>query len=88
MPFLFKVFMQKGACQIIFFNVWSHFKQPEPWYMVVFNLSVFQLPGIDTIQTYNFRFGRTPILIAELPLALNPTGCIRSEKFRKHHATR
>ncbi|XP_047136295.1 uncharacterized protein LOC100209023 isoform X1 [Hydra vulgaris] len=43
------------------------------------------LPGIDTISNYNFRFGRTPILIAELPLALNPTGCIRTEKCRKHH---
>ena len=64
------------------------FKQHERWNMVVFNRFVFQLPGIDTIRTYNFRFGRTPILIAELPLALNPTGCIRSEKFRKHHATR
>jgi len=46
------------------------------------------LPGIHTISSYNFRFGRTPILIAQLPLALNPTGCIRSEKFRKHHSNR
>ncbi|XP_066928723.1 histone-lysine N-methyltransferase trr-like [Clytia hemisphaerica] len=42
------------------------------------------LPGIPTIEKYNFRFGRTPILIKELPLALNPSGCIRSERFHKH----
>ena len=47
-----------------------------------------QLPGIDTIASYNFRFGRTPLLIAELPLALNATGCVRSEKFHKHHTIR
>jgi len=47
-----------------------------------------QLPGIDTIASYNFRYGRTPLLIAELPLALNATGCVRSEKFHKHHTIR
>ena len=28
------------------------------------------------------------MLIKELPLALNPTGCIRSERFHKHHVVR
>lgn len=46
------------------------------------------LPGIDTIPDYNFQHGRTPILIAQLPLALNPSGCIRSEVVRKHHSNR
>ncbi|XP_054161923.1 histone-lysine N-methyltransferase 2C-like [Oppia nitens] len=41
------------------------------------------LPGIDTLNDYNFRYGRSPLL--ELPLAINPTGCARTEpKLRTH----
>lgn len=41
------------------------------------------LPGIEHINNYNFRFGRSPHM--ELPLAINPTGCARSEpKLRTH----
>ena len=57
---------------------------PSMLKMVILFFFAFQLPGIPTIEKYNFRFGRTPILIKELPLALNPSGCIRSERFHKH----
>ncbi|XP_037091196.1 histone-lysine N-methyltransferase 2D-like [Pollicipes pollicipes] len=41
------------------------------------------LPGIDTLTDYRFKYGRNPLL--ELPLAINPTGCARSEaKLRTH----
>lgn len=41
------------------------------------------LPGVDTLSDYNFRYGRSPLL--ELPLAINPTGCARTEpKLRTH----
>ncbi|CAG7629500.1 unnamed protein product [Allacma fusca] len=41
------------------------------------------LPGIETLTDYNFKYGRNPLL--ELPLAINPTGCARSEpKLRTH----
>ena len=49
------------------------------------------LPGIESLADYNFKYGRNPLL--ELPLAVNPTGCARSEpKLRTHfkrlHAVR
>ncbi|CAB3379589.1 Hypothetical predicted protein [Cloeon dipterum] len=41
------------------------------------------LPGIETLTDYKFKYGRNPLL--ELPLAVNPTGCARSEpKLRTH----
>ncbi|RWS06901.1 Histone-lysine N-methyltransferase MLL3-like protein [Dinothrombium tinctorium] len=41
------------------------------------------LQGIDTLSDYNFRYGRSQFL--ELPLAINPTGCARTEpKLRTH----
>merc|ERR1719277_1543068 len=41
------------------------------------------LPGIESLTDYNFKYGRNPML--ELPLAVNPTGCARSEpKLRTH----
>ncbi|ODN00513.1 Histone-lysine N-methyltransferase trr [Orchesella cincta] len=41
------------------------------------------LPGIETLTDYHFKYGRNPLL--ELPLAINPTGCARSEpKLRTH----
>ncbi|XP_064470937.1 histone-lysine N-methyltransferase 2C-like isoform X3 [Ornithodoros turicata] len=41
------------------------------------------LPGVDTLNDYSFRYGRSPFL--ELPLAINPTGCARAEpKLRTH----
>jgi len=41
------------------------------------------LPGVDTLTDYEFKFGRSPLL--ELPLAINPTGCARTEpKLRTH----
>ncbi|XP_066943900.1 histone-lysine N-methyltransferase 2C-like isoform X12 [Macrobrachium rosenbergii] len=44
------------------------------------------LPGIDTLADYNFKYGRNPLF--ELPLAVNPTGCARSEPFNKLHLKR
>ena len=35
------------------------------------------LPGIESVTDYNFKYGRNPLI--ELPLAVNPTGCARSE---------
>ena len=35
------------------------------------------LPGIESLTDYTFKYGRNPLL--ELPLAVNPTGCARSE---------
>jgi len=41
------------------------------------------LPGIESLTDYTFKYGRNPML--ELPLAVNPTGCARSEpKLRTH----
>merc|ERR1719320_350266 len=41
------------------------------------------LPGIESLTYYTFKYGRNPML--ELPLAVNPTGCARSEpKLRTH----
>ncbi|XP_064643993.1 histone-lysine N-methyltransferase 2C-like isoform X4 [Lineus longissimus] len=41
------------------------------------------LPGVELLKDYGFRYGRSPLI--ELPLAINPTGCARSEpKFRTH----
>merc|ERR1712203_925485 len=37
------------------------------------------LPGIESCTDYNFKYGRNPLL--ELPLAVNPTGCARSETY-------
>lgn len=42
------------------------------------------LPGVDGLSNYIFKFGRLQ-LIKEMPLAINPTGCARSEpKLRTH----
>ncbi|KAF6776564.1 hypothetical protein AHF37_04024 [Paragonimus kellicotti] len=42
------------------------------------------LPGVDRLSNYVFKFGRLQ-LIKEMPLAVNPTGCVRSEpKLRTH----
>ena len=35
------------------------------------------LPGIESLADYNFKYGRNPLI--ELPLAVNPSGCARSE---------
>lgn len=35
------------------------------------------LPGIETLTTYKFKYGRNPLL--ELPLAINPSGAARTE---------
>lgn len=40
-----------------------------------------QLPGIEMIQNYSFRYGRSPHI--NLPLAVNPTGCARTEPKRQ-----
>merc|ERR1712213_299426 len=39
------------------------------------------LPGIESMTDYTFKYGRNPML--ELPLAVNPTGCARSEPRQK-----
>ncbi|KAI5727813.1 hypothetical protein M8J77_007267 [Diaphorina citri] len=43
------------------------------------------LPGIESLPDYKFKFGRNPLF--ELPLAINPSGCARSEPRQKtaHH---
>lgn len=39
------------------------------------------IPGVDTLVDYTFRYGPS----IDLPLAINPTGCARSEpKLRTH----
>lgn len=41
------------------------------------------LPGVDSLYHYNFKYGRSPWY--DLPLAINPTGCARTEpKMRTH----
>ena len=41
------------------------------------------MQGVDTLQDYNFRYIRSQLL--ELPLAINPSGCARTEpKLRTH----
>uniref|UniRef100_A0AC34REB7 Histone-lysine N-methyltransferase n=1 Tax=Panagrolaimus sp. JU765 TaxID=591449 RepID=A0AC34REB7_9BILA len=35
------------------------------------------LPGIDQLHTYEFKHGGAPLM--EVPLAINPTGCARTE---------
>ncbi|XP_033116847.1 histone-lysine N-methyltransferase 2C-like [Anneissia japonica] len=44
------------------------------------------LPGVELIQNYNFRYGRSPYL--ELPLAINPSGCARTEPKMRTHVKR
>ena len=44
------------------------------------------LPGIESCTDYNFKYGRNPLL--ELPLAVNPTGCARSEPSMRTNAKR
>ncbi|ESO04746.1 hypothetical protein HELRODRAFT_99632, partial [Helobdella robusta] len=41
------------------------------------------LPSVELLPNYNFKFGRTPLY--KLPLAVNPSGCARTEpKLRMH----
>ncbi|XP_028398675.1 LOW QUALITY PROTEIN: histone-lysine N-methyltransferase 2C-like [Dendronephthya gigantea] len=44
------------------------------------------MPGVDQMQGYNMRYGRSPIM--ELPLAINPSGCARSEPHLRTHFKR
>lgn len=44
------------------------------------------LPGVDTLTDYNFKYGRSPWY--ELPLAINPSGCARTEPRKRIHAKR
>ena len=44
------------------------------------------LPGIESLSDYNFKYGRNPLL--ELPLAVNPTGCARSEPLMRTRVKR
>lgn len=44
------------------------------------------LPGVDTLTDYTFKFGRSPWY--ELPLAINPSGCARTEPRKRIHAKR
>lgn len=46
----------------------------------------FQLPGVEACENYTFRYGRNPLM--ELPLAVNPTGCARSEPKMSAHVKR
>lgn len=45
-----------------------------------------QLPGVEACENYTFRYGRNPLM--ELPLAINPTGCARSEPKMSAHVKR
>lgn len=42
------------------------------------------LPGVEALADYSFKYGRNPLL--ELPLAINPSGCARSEPRSKQSA--
>ncbi|XP_077347298.1 histone-lysine N-methyltransferase 2C isoform X4 [Lithobates pipiens] len=44
------------------------------------------LPGVEACEKYTFRYGRNPLM--ELPLAINPTGCSRSEPKMNNHVKR
>ncbi|XP_054847651.1 histone-lysine N-methyltransferase 2C isoform X2 [Eublepharis macularius] len=44
------------------------------------------LPGVEACEHYTFRYGRNPLM--ELPLAINPTGCARSEPKMSTHVKR
>ncbi|XP_075443994.1 histone-lysine N-methyltransferase 2C isoform X4 [Ascaphus truei] len=44
------------------------------------------LPGVEACENYTFRYGRNPLM--ELPLAINPTGCARSEPKMNSHVKR
>ncbi|XP_054449392.1 histone-lysine N-methyltransferase 2C [Pteronotus mesoamericanus] len=44
------------------------------------------LPGAEACENYTFRYGRNPLM--ELPLAVNPTGCARSEPKMSAHVKR
>jgi histone-lysine N-methyltransferase MLL3 len=35
------------------------------------------MPGLENLKDYTFKFGKSPLI--ELPLAVNPTGCARTE---------
>ncbi|XP_053350621.1 histone-lysine N-methyltransferase 2C isoform X4 [Clarias gariepinus] len=44
------------------------------------------LPGVEACSGYTFRYGRNPLM--ELPLAINPSGCARSEPKACTHVKR
>ncbi|XP_078474405.1 histone-lysine N-methyltransferase 2C isoform X8 [Lampetra planeri] len=44
------------------------------------------LPGVECCQNYMFRYGRHPLM--ELPLAVNPSGCARTEPRLRSHFKR
>ena len=53
---------------------------------LVITLLCLQMPGVDQMQGYNMRYGRSPVM--ELPLAINPSGCARSEPLLRTHFKR
>ncbi|XP_029102170.1 histone-lysine N-methyltransferase 2C isoform X4 [Scleropages formosus] len=44
------------------------------------------LPGVEACENYAFRYGRNPLM--QLPLAINPSGCARSEPRAACHVKR
>ncbi|XP_069504020.1 histone-lysine N-methyltransferase 2C isoform X2 [Ambystoma mexicanum] len=44
------------------------------------------LPGVEECENYTFRYGRNALM--EIPLAINPTGCTRSEPKTSSHVKR
>ncbi|XP_016298872.1 histone-lysine N-methyltransferase 2C-like isoform X4 [Sinocyclocheilus anshuiensis] len=44
------------------------------------------LPGVEACEKYTFRYGRNPLM--QLPLAINPSGCARSEPKACTHVKR
>lgn len=44
------------------------------------------LPGVEACEQYTFRYGRNPLM--QLPLAINPSGCARSEPKACTHVKR
>jgi hypothetical protein len=45
--------------------------------VIVYWYCILVLTGVETLTDYRFKYGRNPLL--ELPLAVNPTGCARTE---------
>ena len=63
------LFISFLTSEIIYLQWFSKFYRLK----ISFNI----ISGIETLSDYKVKYGRNPLL--ELPLAVNPTGCARSE---------
>ncbi|KAI2649197.1 Histone-lysine N-methyltransferase 2C [Labeo rohita] len=57
-----------------------------PVYLKGEDLFGLTLPGVEACEQYTFRYGRNPLM--QLPLAINPSGCARSEPKACTHVKR